>query len=466
MISTTLIRRSAALLLGVSALVVLPVASSASAAPPPASSLGAGGEYFPLSPTRIYDTTTAVPGGRIDANGEVDVPVVGVGGVPAQNVLAVAVNVTVAGAPGTGFASVSPSDYDLGTAAPTSLINFQYAGHTVPNFGIIGVGTQGKITVDLDSQAAGTSRVIVDVVGFVATSSFVGDGAVSVDDGARMETVTPQRILDTREAADITGGKTVGPKESIKVPVRGKGGVPDSADVSAVVVNLTGINNRGGSTETYLTASPDQVDSAAAEAPSSSGNYPKGVQKANLAIVPLNADGSIYIYNRGGEIHVALDVVAYLQKGGDDASRTGRIVPLEAPFRSFDTREAEFGNAKLGFSSWEDWSFKDFANSVRLDGVEIGAQAGLFGNLTAVGLERLYPSEPVTSFMTMNPAYQDKQYPTAPGNSNLNFDERGAVANTAIVTYGSKNSDDYMTSAYNSNGRTHYILDVYAVILK
>jgi hypothetical protein len=161
---------------------------------------------------------------------------------------------------------------------------------------------------------------------------------------------------------------------------------------------------------------------------------------------------------------VALDVVAYLEEGGADDSRTGRIVPLEAPFRSFDTRESEFGGARLGYSSWEDWSFDAFANSVRLNEITVGAQSGLFGNLTAVGLERLYASEPVKSFMTMNPA-TDGAFPTEPDNSNLNFDETGSVANAAVVTYGSKDADDYMVSAYNSNGRTHYILDVYAVIL-
>jgi hypothetical protein len=234
-----------------------------------------------------------------------------------------------------------------------------------------------------------------------------------------------------------------------------------SDNVSAVVVNMTGINNRAGSTSTYLAATPELVTSGSE---TSNGNYSPGVTKANLAIVPLNADGSIFIYNNRGEIHVALDVVAYLETGGTDDSTVGRIVPLEAPFRSFDTRDAEFGGSRLGFSSWEDWSFDAFANSVRLDERAVGAQSGLFGNLTAVGLQRLYPSEAVKSFITMNPAISG-DFPTEPANSNLNFDESGSVANASVVTYGSKDGDANMVSAYNANGRTHYILDVYAVIL-
>jgi hypothetical protein len=451
MISTTLIRRGAALLLGVTALGIVPAPPTASAA----DSLGAGGEYFPVAPARIYDQA------GVDADGSVDVPVVGLKGVPAENVLAVAVNVTIANAPGRGYASVSPSDYEPGATAATSLINYQYTGHTVPNFGIIGVGTEGAITVDLESRVAGSARVIVDVFGFVATSSFEGTDGAQVEDGARMVTVTPGRFVDTREAAGPTNGATMGAGQSIEVPIRGVGAVPDSENVSAVVVNMTGINNRAGNTKSYLAATPERVTSGSE---TSNGNYPSGVTKANLAIVPLNGDGSIFIYNNRGQIHVALDVVAYLEKGGADDGRTGRIVPLEAPFRSFDTRDAEFGGSRLGFSSWEDWSFEAFANSVRLDEVQVGDQAGLFGNLTAVGLERLYASESVKSYITMNPA-TGGDFPTEPNNSNLNFDEAGSVANAAVVTYGSKDGDENMVSAYNSNGRTHYILDVYAVIL-
>lgn len=453
MISTTVFRRGAALLLGVTAFGVAPAVTSVSAAPETcaADSLCAGGEYFPVAPTRIFDE-------RIGANDSVTVPVVGLGGVPNDGVLAVAVNVTVAGARGNGFASVAPSDFD-GSGDPTSLINFQFAGHTVPNFGIIGAGSEGSITVDLTTPgASGDTRIIVDVFGFVATSSYgaAGEGDAPLTDGARMVTVTPERIYDSRSI------DTLGTRESVEVPVRGQGGVPNSGDVTAVVVNLTGINNQPGNTATYLTLTPDQVSSDLAEAPSSNGNYPSGITKANLAIVPLNADGSIWVYNRSGNINVALDVVAYLETGADEITTAGRLVPLDSPFRSFDTREAEFGSAKLGFSSWEDWSFEDFANSVQLNGAPIGEQAGLFGNLTAVGLERLFATQPVTSFLTMNPG---DTYTDAPGNSNLNFAEGGAVANAAVVTYGAKDGDENMVSAYNADGRTHYFLDVYAVIL-
>jgi hypothetical protein len=454
MISTAVVRRSAALLLGAAAFATMVTPMGAAQAAP--TGLGAGGEYFPLKPDRLVDIDS------VDANGEIDVTVVGVKGVPATDVLAVAVNVTVARATGPGYVTVRPSDYDATTGEPTSLINFRGAGDTVPNFTIVGVGSEGKITVDVTSDNPGNVRVIVDVVGWVAKSAYAGADAAN---GARMKTVTPGRILDTRNSAPI------GANQSIKVPVRGAaavtGGaalVPNDASVTAVVLNVTGIN---GTANTYLSASPDAfVPSAATpEAPTSTGNYAAGTTKANLAIVPINADGSISIFNRNGSINVAADVVGYLQTGDADDTRTGRIVPLESPFRSFDTRAAEFNSTKLGFSSWEDWSFKDFAGSVTLNGVEVGAQAGLFGNLTAAGLERINAGVPARSFLTLNPTVQ-AGFSDAPGNSNLNFVEGGAVANTAIVSYGTNGAgDDNMVSAYNADGRTHYILDVYAVIL-
>jgi len=460
--STTMFRRTAVLLIGASTIGLGPILTPTASAQADVASLGAGGEYFPVAPERIYDTKDDVDSGRVSANGEITVPVVGLGGVPTDGVLAVAVNVTLVDATGRGFVSVRPSDYDASGDEQTSLINFESDGQTVPNFGIIGVGTEGALTIDISSQIEGDVRVIVDVFGWVAKTAY--DGA-DADDGARMQTVTPERILDTRTTSSLRT------QDSIEVPVRGQGPVPDDANVSAVVINMTGVNNKSNSTTTYLSASPDRVPAGQAEADSSNGNYEKGTVKANLAIVPLNDDGSIFVFNRAGRTDVLIDVVGYLTTpDAADETRTGRIVPLESPFRSFDTRSSEFGAARLGFSSWEDWSFQKFADSVSLNGVSVGEQGGLLGNVTAAGLQRnaTTPDTPARSFLTLNPevALDDSNEPTAPGNSNLNFAEGGAVANSAVITYGSNGAgDENMVSAYNSDGSTHYILDVYAVIL-
>lgn len=478
MISKQWTRRTAALLLAVASVGVVPALGTTSPTVSAADDVGAGGEFFPVTPARILDTRTpaldVAPTGRKAANKTFEVPVVGVGGIPATDVLAVAVNVTVIQAPGNGYLSLRPSDFQpAATDEPTTLLNFKQ-GQVVPNFAIVGVGTEGKLTVELVAPS-GDADVTIDVFGWVATSNYVGDGATTPDEaeGARIVPQDPQRILDTRAGFAPSGDasdKPLGTQSSINIPVRGKAGVPDSENVTGVVFNMAGIKP---SATTYLAVSPDKVPDGASDAETANGNFVAGDIKSNQVMAPLNADGSVWLYNREGKIDVTLDVVGYLEKNPDGTTLQGRIVPLEAPFRSFDTRTAEFGNQKLGFSSWEDWSFQDFAGSVTLDGAPVGAQSGLLGNLAAFQLERNFATAPVQSFMTLNPTdprdratTPDHGQADAPGNANLNVGEGQVVTNMSLVTYGSNGQgDDNMVSAFNADGKIHYTLDVYAVIL-
>lgn len=480
MISKQWTRRSVALLVAAASVGIVPaVGSSAPTVSAQADDVGAGGEFFPVTPTRLLDTRQAAldvaPAGAKAVNATFDLDVVGVGGVPASDVLAVAVNVTVINAPGNGYLSMRPSDFaPSATDEPTTLLNFT-AGQVVPNFAIVGVGSEGKLTIELVAPGGGNAHVAVDVFGWVATSNYDGDGIATPDeaDGARVVTQDPKRLLDTRAGQPPTGDATdspIGEQASIEVRVRGQAGVPDTAAVTGVILNMAGIRP---SATTYLAASPDKVPDGAADADTANGNFVAGDIKSNHVMVPLNESGSFWLYNRSGSIDVTLDVVGYLEKNDDDTTLQGRIVPLEAPFRSFDTRSDEFNNQKLGFSSWEDWSFQDFAGSVTLDGAPVGKQAGLLGNLAAFGLERNFPVQPVQSFMTLNPTdprdrstTPDHGQSDAPGNANLNVGESQVVTNMSLVTYGSNGDGDVnMVSAYNSDGKIHYTLDVYAVIL-
>lgn len=480
MISKQWTRRTAALLLAAASVGIVPaLGSSAPTVSAQTTGVGAGGEFFPVTPARLLDTRTAAldvaPAGAKAANTTFDLDVLGVGGVPAADVLAVAVNVTVINAPGNGYLSVRPSDFTpSATDDPTTLLNFTQ-GQVVPNFAIVGVGSAGKLTIELVAPGGGNAHIAVDVFGWVATSNYSGDGTSSpaAADGARVVTQDPQRLLDTRAGKAPAGDATdlpIGQQASVEIKVRGKAGVPDSDSVTGVILNMAGIRP---SALTYLAASPTKVPAGQPDADTANGNFVAGDIKSNHVMVPLNSDGSFWLFNRSGNIDVTLDVVGYLQKNDNDATLQGRIVPLEAPFRSFDTRAAEFNNQKLGFSSWEDWSFKDFAGSVTLDGAPVGKQAGLLGNLAAFGLERNFPTESVQSFMTLNPTDPRDRATTvghgqadAPGNANLNVGEGQVVTNMSLVSYGSNgDGDDNMVSAYNADGKIHYTLDVYAVIL-
>jgi hypothetical protein len=177
--------------------------------------------------------------------------------------------------------------------------------------------------------------------------------------------------------------------------------------------------------------------------------------------VPIGDDGAIRIYNRSGSTHVIVDVVGYLERGVTETSRRGRVIPLDSPFRVFDTRQRAFGAAPLGFATKEDWSFKAFAESVLLNGVPVGEQSALLGNLTGTGLEPLYPGQLVTSYLTVYPGNG-----SPPNSSNINITPGRSVPNTSLISYGTVGDDPYTVAVYNFDGTVHYLLDVYAVVLK
>ena len=416
---------------------------------------GAGGEFFPLAPTRIYDSRVGgppvnepSPGAKAATPAEPTFPIalLGQGGVPADSsqVLAVVVNITVASPTANGwlnaFATGSPP------ATPTSIINFT-KGQTVPNLAIVRPGTDGTLSIRLfSSAAAGSADVIVDVFGWIATSA-------NPDRGARLVPVAPGRIYDNRPDG-------LGPGQSVELPIRGATvgsvTVPNTADVVGVVLNVTGINDMSGNAETFVSVVPDPV---VARPGTSNLNLSKGLVKPNLVIVPVNAaDGKVRLYNNSGIARLAVDVVGYLERRPDE-TRTGRIVPLSAPFRVFDTREAAFGNVELGPGQAEPWSFADFVASVNIGGVPVGNQMAVIGNLTSASLRRQYASQAAASYVSVFP----DQLPAGqrPNTSNLNTVENVPVPNLTVVKYGASST----AWVYNLNGYAHYLFDASAVVL-
>ena len=447
------------------------VASTSSPATPVAAqtaTLGAGGEYHPLAPARIFDSRTGVngPAGAKSTSAQgltFDVDILGQGGVPAEvggvntQVLAVVANVTVVGSTLDGFLSMYPAG-----AAPgqSSLVNFA-PREAVPNLTIIGIGTGGQSTISLVTpQGAGTAHVLIDVFGWISTSQY----ADTADSGARFRPIPPSRLLDTRSTpvpAGWPGGKPIGTMEQLRLPIRGANGViPDSADVTGVMVNITAANNAPGSQPTFLSVTPSATPPGA-EPATSVTNVAAGQVKANMAIVPVGADGSVHIFNSLGATNVIVDVLGYLERGADASTLTGRVIPLDAPFRAFDTRQAAFANTPLGFGTKEEWSFKSFAESVSLNGVAIGTQSALIGNLTGTGLTPLRPGQPVSTYMTIYPGNG-----APPNSSNINVTPGRSVPNMSLLSYGTVGTDPYTISAFNFDGSIHYLLDVYAVVLK
>lgn len=454
-------KRAAVLAMGLAAAAVVPAVAGPSVSAQTTPSIGAGGEFFPVTPARLLNTRNpqndVAPLGAkpTNANGQsFNLKVTGRDGVPEDNVLAVAVNVVVIQPDGPGFLSMRPA----GSSGDeiTSLVNFSRAGEFVPNLGIVGVGTNGEVEIEVTTPTvSGDVDIIVDIYGWVATSGY--DDAE--DNGARVRTLTPARFMDTRNANQLppalSSPRQLRSDESVKLPIRGVGSVPNSTDVTGVIVNLTGVFPDGG---TFLALTPERPTGTVA---TSNGNYLPGEVRANMAIVPLGSDGSISITNGPGEIDAVIDVLGYVERGADESTDAGRVVPLEAPFRSFNTQLAEFGSVRLGPSQWEDWSFSKFSDSVELDGVTNIPQQGFFANLVGFDLQNSNGT-----FLALNPR-EPQPFSDGPDNSSLNMlGGQLAANNMTLVRYGDNgDGDDAVVSAFNATGSIHYHLDIYAVIL-
>lgn len=451
----------------------------------------AGGEFHPLTPARILDTRPAE--GKYDVaplgkkptgvgnvtTAEFSFDPLGRGGLPenADEVLAVVMTVTVTEPTHNGYLAAYPTGFEFGGDDISALLTFD-AGANVPNLAVIGVGEDGTITFNANTVSAGAYHLVVDVFGWISTSAH--DTA-----GSRLELVDPGRIMDTRGVGPGVEsgcnpnprslGQSMAAQDSLALPIRGADAVcpaqtdivPDDPMITAVLVNLALVNNNPTSEHTYVTATPEDV-SANPDKTANSLAVPGGIH-ANMAVVPIGPDGDIHLYNNAGELDLVVDVLGYFKEGALSTTNRGRVVPLEAPFRAFDTREDAFGDAPLGHGSKEQWSFENFAQSVTLnpDSAEptVGPpQQGLIGGLFAIDLQKLYPTDQgVSSYLQMYPG----GLPERPLSANLNFFPGEIVPNTSLIKYGNSDdlTDQHVVEAFNAYGSVDYVLDVYAIVL-
>lgn len=432
---------------------------------------GSGGEFHSLTPTRIFDTRDRpvplpIAKGKAptstslaDTSKAFGIQLLGEGGIPSNpdDVLAVVASVTVVEASGPGFLSIYPRGFDTANGSKlSSLVNFS-GPVAVPNLAILGVGTGGALTAQVVTPGGlGSAHVFVDVFGWISKTAY----ADTDDDGARLVAIEPNRILDTRLTSRLAA------KSSLAVPILGAKSindgstvVPNDENITAVMINLTAVNTLPLSGKTFVVATPTPLGGATPT--TSNTNVDAGRIKANLAIVPVGPGGRIHLYNDNGFTDLVVDVLGYMKKGFGAESRDGRIIPLEAPFRAFDTREPEFSSQPLATGSIEEWSFQKFVDSVRLNGLCVGEQSALIGNLTVANMTPLpgFPSGR-PSFLSVIPGDRELDQ-----TSNVNFIDGESVPNMSLVKYGTIGNDDYVIKAYNDYGSLHYLLDVFAIVL-
>jgi uncharacterized repeat protein (TIGR01451 family) len=207
-------------------------------------------------------------------------------------------------------------------------VDFATAGSSATS-GVDFTPTSGRLT--FPSGASSPQTVSVPVLGDVeveddevffvdltnpanaAITDAQGRGTIVNDDfpppPTAFFTVTPCRIVDTRNAAGPTGGPALAPSSIRSFPLTGGPcGIPSTA--VAVSVNLTAV---GAVTFGHLTLF---AGDGLTPPPVSTINFAAGVTRANNAIVPLATDGSGTINVRNGSagsVHFVLDVNGYFQ---------------------------------------------------------------------------------------------------------------------------------------------------------
>lgn len=232
--------------------------------------------------------------------------------------------------------------------------------------------------------------------------------------------IFPTRILDTRSssAGRVAGGGAV------SLPVAGVNGVP--ANVSAVVVNVTVTEPASFG---FITAHA----SGTAKPNTSNVNYGAGQTVANLAVVPVGADGKVTLSNTSsGSVHLIADVSAYFHSGTPSAPGAFRSL---APYRFLDTRLAASpvtGGSAVSF--------------------QVGGLRGIPANASAVVMN-ITVTEPASfGFLAAHASETAK-----PGTSNVNYGAGQTVPNLAVVPVG---RDGKVTIWNRSSGPAHIVADV------
>jgi hypothetical protein len=364
--------------------------------------------FIPVTPARLLDTRNGV-GGNLSPLAEdsfTELAVTGVGGVPAANVTAVVLNVTVTNTTGDGYITVSPS----GETRPiVSNINF-VPGQTVPNLVTVKLGANGRVNI---YNSAGSTDVIADVAGYYTS--------VAPPSGGHFTALTPARLLDTRDGTGTSGVGALGLNQQINLGVVGVGGVP-STGVTAVALNVTVADPTGTG---YLTVWP----AGEARPTASTHNFEPGLTVANLVLAKVGAGGQVSIFNSAGLTHVVADVTGYFSSTG------GLFVPV-TPRRLVDSRDGTGGvNGTIGTAT-----------------LPIASGSPVPATATAAVINATSVDSTIPSYITVWPTGSDR-----PLASTLNPRPGVAVPNQAYLRLGTSGQ----LSAFNANGTTNFIADVF-----
>jgi hypothetical protein len=188
----------------------------------------------------------------------------------------------------------------------------------VPGTGTPGASLGGTTAAPLVSGAASFGDLSVDVAGSGYVLQFSRTGVLPartrlsrVDTACKgpfaFFTVTPCRVLDTRDPAGPWGAPALAGSAFRKFAIAGKCAIPSDARSVAANVTVVGPSGLG-----HLTLFP-----AGANVPvASTINFRVGAVRANNAILELGDAGDIEVFcgmPPGSNVHFVLDVVGYFR---------------------------------------------------------------------------------------------------------------------------------------------------------
>jgi PKD domain len=382
-----------------------------------------GADFTALAPVRVLDTRNGTGSGStapVQAGGYVTFPVPASAASHGDLLQAVALNVTVTDATGSGY---------VGVSAGTSSLNYA-AGHTVAAMVIAQVeNDNGTLSVTLSDYGVGTVELIADMTGFFATDSTDG-----------YQPLTPARVMDTRNGTGGSTGLLSSTEPDVLTVAGADGGAIPSSGVSAVAVNLTVTGTTGNG---LVAAYPDGT----AYSGTSSINYAAGQTLSNFAIIPVGADGKIDLASAGvGRTELIVDVVGYF----DTAGGSGFVAA--DPYRDIDTRS---GNPTVDC----DTAKGALAPSGVLTAAAVCPKASspaatALGNVTAVAVNTTVTAGTSTGYLTVYPAGV-----TTPGTSNLNWLHAGQTV--ANFTFAGSGKAGGVSFANRSGGTVQLVVDVY-----
>lgn len=280
---------------------------------------GSYGSYFPQDPQRVLDTRDGSLGGPLPGGYYVTIPLDFSEDNP--HITAFAVNVTVTKPAKGGY--VSAFDGNTANISKTSVLNF-LPGRTVTNMAVVPTSPCYDCTgssysapqIAILNGSSGNIDVIVDLVGAYDDGTY---------DGLRFRPLKPTRIVDTRRSLGTT---TLGYKatRTVTAPTSVAG-----VDTYALVTNTTGILPTAG---TFLTL---WAHDGSALPTVSNLNLAVGQIVSNLTMTQVGAGNTFNIFNRNGNIDVAVDVTGSMEtyppspSGVASAQRSAGLRPSRVP---------------------------------------------------------------------------------------------------------------------------------------